>query len=173
MNASPFASIVLITVMLASIGLPQNSSPRKVLSQDQSEFGAEEDFVRPTPVPDEILQTIRRMDKAPPDELPANWLVASAIHLKGPEEIDLVVKGVGGLALPHAALFWIFRKTQESYELVLATGGDSLTIRRLRSKGFREISVTNLTQAGRQSTTTIYRFDGQRYKEYKSKLETR
>jgi hypothetical protein len=173
MKASSLILIIFISAISASIGLAQKSGATKALPREQTEFGAEGDFDRPTSVPDEIVQTIRRIDNAPPDQLPADWLAASEIHLDGPDEVDLVVKGIRGLALPHAALFWIFRKQQEGYELVLATGGDSLTVRESRWKGFREISTTNFTQAGRQTTRTIYRFDGQRYKEFNKKLETR
>ncbi len=170
----PFVIVAISAVATrASVAAVQKQGAGKMSPREQSDFGAEGELDRPVAVPDEVVQKIRQIDNAPPDELPADWLVASEIHLKGPEEIDLVVKGVGGLALPHAALFWIFRKEKENYELVLATGGDSLTVLETRWKGFREISATSLTQAGRQTTNTIYRFDGQRYKESRGKLETR
>jgi hypothetical protein len=152
------AKLVTVGLLLATIGQAQSQySPG-----EQSEFGAEDQkWDRPVPVPSSVLQILRSAMKASPEELPAEWLLASEIHLSGPNEIDLLVMGVGGLTLPHAAHFWVFRRKRGQHELVLTTGGDSLTVLNRKWKGFREIQVYNNTA----STTagTIYSFDGQRY----------
>jgi hypothetical protein len=135
---------------------------------EQSVFGAEDDnWKRAVPIPDDALLAIRTADNAAADEMPASWFLASEIHLDGPTETDIIVKGVGGLRLPHAALFWVFRTRLGRHELILKTGGDALAALNTRRNGYREIRVDSNT--ARATTLTIYEFDGQRYQARRTK----
>jgi hypothetical protein len=155
--------LISLIVGAAFLGTPGQPQTRKSSNlKEQSDFGAEDEkWDRPIPVPKPVLQILISVRKALPDELPAEWLLASEIHLYEREERDLIVMGVGGLRLPHAALFWVFRETPRGYELVLSTGGEALTVLDGKWKGFRKIRVYNNTAS--TTTSTIYRFDGRQY----------
>jgi hypothetical protein len=170
----PFASVILVAaIVTTSLAATQKQRPSKESPREQADFGADQEKLdRPVPVPDQVVQAIRDVDKAPPDELPAEWLLASGIHLDGPNEIDLIVLGTGGLRGAHTVPFWVFRKKQTGYELVLATGGDGLSVLKTRWKGFREINALGIGFAGREITTVTYRFDGQHYQKFNEKTES-
>ena len=153
-------ALVVVGAFFATFGQAQTHKDSS--AREQSEFGAEDKkWDRPVPVPTAVLQILRSAMKASPEELPAEWLLASEIHLTERDEIDLIVMGVGGLTLPHAAHFWVFRGAHGQHELVLSTGGDSLTVLDRKWKGFREIRVYNNTAS--TTSGTIYSFDGRRY----------
>jgi hypothetical protein len=158
-----FVGAVVLAVLVGTCASAQTetgSQPR-----EQAEFGAEDEHPRrPVKVPEAVLQTLRRVDEASPNEMPETSLMCSEIHLGGSEETDLIVMGVGNLRLPHGALFWVFRKNRDQYELILTTGGDTLTVLAGRWKGHRKIRVRN--HSARTITTTTYRFDGKSYREF-------
>jgi hypothetical protein len=170
MKTHQFALMILVAAMPTSLGAVQKQSAGKRFAPEQSHFGSEEEIDRPTAVPEEIVQTIRQIRKEP-YEIQPEWLQASEIHLDGPNEIDLIVVGTGGLRGAHIVPFWVFRKKQTGYELVLATGGDALSVLKTRWKGFRDINGYGIGLAGAEITTVTYRFDGQRYQEFKTKTE--
>ena len=173
MQPSRFALIIVATSMTTSVVAMQQQTTNKNAAHEQSDFGADlEEPDRPAAVPDEVVQKIREVRKAAPEELPTEWLVASEIHLDGPNEIDLIVVGTGGLRGAHIVPFWVFRKKQAGYEMVLATGGDGLSVLKTRWKGFREINALGIGLAGQEITTTTFRFDGQRYQKFKTKTES-
>lgn len=173
MKTYQLALMTLVAAMTTSLAATQKQSASKQSQREQADFGADEEKLdRPVPVPDEVVQKIREVDNAPPDELPAEWLLASEIHLDGPNEIDLVIMGTGKLRGAHIVHFWVFRKKQTGYEMVLATGGDALSVLKTRWKGFREIDAYGIGLAGAEVTTVTYRFDGQRYQKFKTKTES-
>jgi len=95
--------------MLASIFAPcvVRQTSKKVDQPEQTIFGSDagspEEFTqKPVEVPAAAVQVIQdsfvrgtlnclKHFGTTPDEVPASWFVASEIHLKGPEEIDLIV----------------------------------------------------------------------------------
>jgi hypothetical protein len=173
MKTHRFALVMLVVGMTTSLVATQKQSDSKGSPHEQSDFGADEEKLdRPATVPDEVVQTIRQIDQAPPDKLPAEWLLASEIHLDGPHEVDLIVMGTGGLRGAHIVPFWVFRKKQAGYELVLATGGDGLSVLKTRWKGFREINALGIGLAGREIYTTTFRFDGERYQKFRQRTES-
>ena len=137
---------------------------------EQSAFGAEdENWKRPIPIPREVLEILRSSLKASADELQRDWLLASEVHLDGAEEIDLVLMGVRGLRGAHSVPYWLFRKNKNGYDLLLSTGGDSFKILPTKWKGHCVIEVLNHTVD--QVTKALFRFDGQRYREYRHMTE--
>jgi hypothetical protein len=161
--------LVAMLLMLAPLEA-QNS--KRTTQPEQSDFGGEdEEWDQPAQVPDEVLEILRRVKNAAPNELPAQWLLASEIHLGPPSELDLIVMGIGGLRGAHSVPFWVFRRKTGGYDLVLSTGGDSLKVLNARSNGYRTIKAYNVGQAGRTLTTATYRFSGGRYQEYKVRTE--
>jgi hypothetical protein len=110
-----------------------------------------------------------------PKELPANWFVASEIHLGGPNEIDLVV--LPGSRLPdtpsgepsaNACLvgantggFWILRRTPLGFVMVFSGMAHGLDILKTRTHGFRDIRLYTISL--RSTLTQDFRFNGERY----------
>jgi hypothetical protein len=158
--------------MLLMLAPLEAQDSKKTTPHEQSEFGAEDEkWDQPARVPDEVLQILRGVENAAPNELPAQWLLASEIHLGPPDEVDLIVMGIGGLRGAHSVPFWVFRKKREGYDLVLSTGGDSLKVLNARSNGYRTIKAYNVGEAGRTLTTATYKFGGGRYQEYRVRTE--
>jgi hypothetical protein len=109
------------------------------------------------------------------EELPANWFVASEIHLEGPNEIDLIVLPGGripdtppGEPSANACLvgantsgFWVLRKTPLGFLVVLSEMAHDLEVLKTRSHGFRDIRLYTISL----SSTLIqdFRFEGRHY----------
>ena len=168
MKTHQFALTMLVAAMTTSLAASQKQSVGTKPPAEQSHFGSEEEIDRPIAAPEEVVQTIRQIHKGT-SEVQALWLQASEIHLDGSNEIDLIVVGTGSLRGAHVVPFWVFRKKQTSYELVLATGGDALSVLKTRSKGFREINAYGIGLAGAEITTTTFKFDGRHYQKFETK----
>jgi len=151
---------------------------------EQSSFGTEEvpgrpRVMRPLPVPSAVLQILEtdEMVKSclednplPPGRRLGSWFVASEVHLDGPAETDFVVvpsfQGEERMCFQSVAgigWFWIFRKVETQYRLVLKAAGNGLSVLETRSNGYRDIQTSTLGQAGKYLTTLSFRFDGERY----------
>ena len=109
------------------------------------------------------------------EDLPADWFIASKIHLGGPDEEDLVVLPHDPLPEPHAseispnvcligantAQMWVLRRMESDFELVLSQLGLGLSVLSTRTNGFRDIQV-GLVVAG-YNDEFDYKFDGTSY----------
>jgi hypothetical protein len=153
------SAVVFLALFFYYTATAHSQTHRKPLPE-QTDFGADSDLDRPIPVPEAALKALRNALQATPDELPADQLRASKIHLNGPTEVDLVVPVIGG---GHAAFFYILRPALDGYQLIFDSGGDSMTILRTKSRGYRDLQVEGITMAGRNVTTAIFRFDGRKY----------
>ncbi len=127
-----------------------HSQTQRKSAPEQTDFGADSELERPIPVPEAALKALRNALQASPDELPAEQLRASEVHLGGLTEADLVVPVIGG---GHAAFFYILRPTSDGYQLIFDSGGDSMTVLRARSHGYRDLQVEGITMAGKNVTT--------------------
>lgn len=99
----------------------------------------------------------------------ASWFQASAIHLNGPNETDLVVfpnvpnpspTNPAGCMLPaNFGLVWVLGPgiATGRYRLLLATGGLRLEVLNSRANRYRDIQV------GQPGRTLLYKFTGQQY----------
>jgi hypothetical protein len=146
-----------------------DSRTQRKLTPEQTDFGADSGLERPIPVPEAALKALRNARlQATPDELSSEQLQASEIHLDGLSEVDLVVPVLGG---GHAAFFYILRPTSDGYQLIFDSGGDSMTVLRTRSHGYRDLQVEGITMAGKSVTMVIYRFDGHKYVKASEKTE--
>jgi hypothetical protein len=174
--------LVVLAFVLVSViegGRPINAS---ALSPEQSQFSTETDVVpiqHPKDLPEDALQVLRndrvilncaRTAKMLPDEVPASWFVASEIHLDGSVEEDLIVQGRDLRLSPapnrclmgaNVAPFWVLRKTQAGYSLVLSVSAHDLRVLGTKSKEFRDIEVFAMTAVAGYSAT--YKFDGEKY----------
>lgn len=165
----------LILLLEASISL-------RAASFVQSEFYADpsERITRPLPVPESVLQILAGEDvvTACMKDTPilrgrplAAWFVASEIHLNDSSEPDMIVlpSSQAPFLCFHSAegigRFWAFRRTNGGYDLALTTSGLSLSVLDTKHNGYRDIRSGG--QVGKFGTTTIFRFESGRYREYR------
>ena len=107
---------------------------------------------------------------ATPAQAPASWFLASAVHLNGPDEVDLIVlpnvaniaapTNPGGCLLPaHGGPFWVLGPGVASgrYRLLLATYGLRLEVLNSRTNRYGDIRV------GAGTTTLLYKFTVNQY----------
>ena len=151
-----FACLGIIGLIVTS-GYTQIQSRH---SKDQSVFGADSEVERQVAVPEAALKILRTNLKASPDELSAEDLKVSEIHLDGSTEVDLVALGVHGA---HTVPFYILRPITNGYQLVLSSVGDSMTVLSSRTNGLRNVKVEAYMFAGTKTISIIYRFDGHKY----------
>jgi hypothetical protein len=143
-----------------------SAQTQQKVAREQSEFGADSNLDRAVPVPKTAVDLIRSAMQRSTDELPDKLFEASEIHLGSPDEVDLIVLVY---VSSHGARFFMLRPTPDSYGIILDSGGDSLKVLRTRSKGYRDILIRGLSQAGRFTTNALYRFNGQQYVEISEK----
>ena len=146
---------------------------------EQMHFSAEDETVkRPVVLPDQALEVIEKdpdvaevlkNENPPLRKIPRSWLMASEIHLDGPDEKDIVVVAAGHLMGANVTTFWILRPTDHGFAVLLTAPAHDLYIKGTRSNGYRDIEMAAAT-AVRVSTVT-FRFDGNRYTKYRQHSE--
>lgn len=157
--------------------------------KEQSNFGIELDLVpiqRPAELSraalrvlskDERVASCLKHDDLSAEELPADWFVASEIHLGGPNEVDLVV--LPGGRLPdtppgeisqnvclmgaNTAQMWVLRDTQAGFQLVLSQIGLGMSVLSTRTNGLRDIQVGFAVGGGGYDVEIEDKFDGKSY----------
>jgi len=155
---------------------------------EQSKFGIEleaEPVQRPVELPRAALDALSEDKRVAScltrnglsaKELPANWFIASEIHLDGPNEVDLVVLPGGRipdtaageisqnacLVGANTAQMWVLRKTQIGFQLILSQIGLGMNVLSTRTNGLRDISVG--AEVGGYGDGIEYKFDGKSYK---------
>jgi hypothetical protein len=173
-------SVVLLIVAALLARGAESQQTKKRPSQEQMRFGLEESVIQPVPIPDAVLAMLRSDSEVgtsrcvdegqtSPD-ISASWFEASQIHLDGPEEIDLLVKAKDGCLFgANIGPFWIFRKTQHGYELLLGVSALGVELLPSRTNGHKDVSTGGV--AGGKAATVFYKFDGRRYQESGNKVE--
>ena len=187
----PRLRIFGLAVLGAVLSVPQvltaqHTKPAE--QKEQSEFGIELEAVpiqRPVTLPRAALDALSN-DKGVAsclenaglsgDELPANWFVASEIHLNGPNEADLVVlpgdpvPGTpAGEISPNACFLgantgqmWVLRKTEHGFKLVLSQYGLGMGVLATKTNGLRDVQIGAIV--GGYDDSIDYKFDGESYK---------
>ena len=176
--------LAVLSVTQVLIGQHTGAQPQK----EQSAFGIDDavPVVRPVTLSRAALNALSRDERVAScleDEtlsvkaLPANWFVASEIHLDGPNETDLVVLPGGrlrgtpaGEVSPNACLvgantaqMWVLRKTQDGFKLVLSQIALGMNVLATRTNGLRDIEVSAVVGGG-YADSIDYKFDGQSYR---------
>lgn len=177
-----------LLLALAFWGSPsQGQREQKATQREQSSFSMEQEIVpieKPVELPERAVQAPEKdadvsscMENANvhPGQLPSSWFVGSLVHLDGPGEIAFVVLRSPLKATepmhpapnacflgPYTAKFWVLRVTGGNYELALTVQTHGLEVLEAKWKGYRDIRTTASSLNG--STSTLYEFDGQRYK---------
>src|SRR5208282_1683510 len=147
--------------------------------QEQMRFGLEESVTQPVAIPDAVLAILRTDsvvitsrcgDGQPAFNISASWFEAAQVHLNGPEEIGLLVKAKDGCLFgANIGPFWVFRKTQHGYELLLDVDALGVELLPSRTQGHKDISAGAV--AGGKAVSVFYKFDGRKYQESGSKVE--
>ncbi len=182
--------------LLASGALGQSAASNQ--DTGQTAFDAEPDsgemhIKRPVEIPDGALQVLRdSLSPGPinclkargvtPDQVPALWFLASAVHLNGTDETDLIVllnapalakpENPGGCLLPaNGGPFWVLGPGIASggYGLLLATYGHHLEVLESRTNGYRDIQIG--TASTRGSGMALYKFTMHQYQLAEKKTE--
>jgi hypothetical protein len=187
----------LIATVLLGDARGQNSTNDQ--KQEQTAFEAEPDgdvmhIDKPAEIPSGALEVLRDLSRRPADclkrdgvtpaQVPASWFIASAVHLNGPNEVDLVVllnepaiahpDVPGGCMLPaNGNYFWVIGPGSGSgkYRLLIESYGHGLNVLNSRTNHYRDIQVGMVSLNG--ATTLLFKFATQQYelaekKEYKN-----
>ncbi len=183
------SALTLVGIVLCGphLLLAQHSRANLPGQREQSGFNTEleiDPIQRPVKLSRAALQALSKDERVAscleneglgPERLPANWFIASGIHLDGPHEMDLVV--LPGDRLPdtpvgeisqnaclvgaNTAQVWVLRKTQNGFRLVLSQISHDLEVLSTKTNGLRDIRLGALV--GGHVDTVYYRFDGQSY----------
>lgn len=156
--------LVLIPVSLTASARAEGTETKR----EQTIFSSEADSVeRPSKLPKAAFEAIRLDAKSVHShrdvEIPYGALVASEIHLNGDGEVFLIVVGVGRpLRGANVVPFWVLRKANQGYEVLLGSGGGTLEVLETKTNGFRVINV--YTPATLNTCDAItYVWDGAKY----------
>jgi hypothetical protein len=158
--------IAILTFSLSVLSFAPEMSPRPIrrVPQEQLHFSAEEEIQTPVSLPEEIVRILENAEDVrtvPRGDLPSDSFSASAVHLDGKDEVDIVVQGVGLLRGANITPFWIFRPNRGAYSLVLHTYAHDLIIKHSRTKEMLDIDSARIS--GVAVTITNFKFDGRRY----------
>jgi hypothetical protein len=164
---NPWAISLLVFLMICSFVTAEG----KRLPLEQTDFSAEDDSVhRPVQILADIMAVLGKQEMVrhvldyenlPVEKLPTSWFSASAIHLSGPKELDLVVVGKPPLAGANTVPFWVFLATSHGYQLVLMQSAHDLTVKNTRWKGYREIEAS--AESAVEFYSAMFGFDGNQY----------
>ena len=173
--------VLLAPAIFVATVLADDQPRQKGSAGDEQSHFSEELLVapiqKPSKLPEGLLQQLRtdsiavKASKPCPkqngssDEIDASWFQTSEIHLDGPDEIDLIVlprnQCLNGV---NVGPFWIARKLDNEYRLILSTGGHDLEILNTRYRGYRDVRVSTATAT--MITTIDYRFNGLQYQKH-------
>jgi len=163
------------TLLALAIAIGQRAegqTPAKVPQGEQMRFGLEEPLEQPAPIPEDVLEILRRdsdvrtceIEGGSRDAILATWYEASQIHLDGPNEIDLIIKAKNAcLWGPNINPFWIFRGTRNSHRLVLSTIALGLQVLKTKTNGLRDVRGGAIVRLKPNYVT--YKFDGRTYQQ--------
>jgi hypothetical protein len=105
----------------------------------------------------ETFAVLDDSEKANPSQL----FQAGEVHLSTPDEVDLVVIGLGHMKGADATWFWVVRSARKEPQLVLFGGGDSLEVLDAKTKNYKDVRIA--WSSSFETETTTYQFDGSIY----------
>jgi hypothetical protein len=178
MNPKNVSLLVLAVSLL--LGAEHRQVAQDHAPQEQSTFTAENDQMdRPIKVPENVLQILggdghvanaMKTAGVGGSRPPADWFSASEIHLANQGELDIIVIGASRMRGANINPFWLFRKIQGGYQLVLTTAAHELAVLDTKSDGFRDVRVYTMTAD--TVVTTTFKFNGRNYQRSDSKADS-
>jgi hypothetical protein len=172
-------TLVLLAGVATNLAAKQKPSS-EVSHHEQIHFSIEEDLKRVVALPETVLDILmtdefvvraRACEKrmAIPNEARSSLFAASEVHLSKSQQPDFVILGRGCLMGTNIGSFWMVEKSPHGFRVVLAWASHDLDILPRKTHGrhnLRSVSVTANT-----ISTTICKFDGQKYVAIKRDLE--
>jgi len=164
--------VLLLIVALLGAAPAAKSLTRNQESREQTDFGVEDAFQKPVPLPagalqalrtlkssDDLLQECSEQEGLEPSAIPASWFVASKIRLTRKPASGLIVRGeylcLGGA---HITQFWVLAKSATGYKIVFRGRADALSVLPNRTDGYRDLQLVIITQAGRYVDYVTFHF---------------
>jgi len=92
---------------------------------------------------------------------PSQFFQAGEVHLSSPDQVDLVVIGLGPMKGADAGWFWVVRSAHKDPQVVLFSGGDSLEVLDNKTHGYKD--VRSAWSSSFETEATTYQFDGSAY----------
>ena len=83
------------------------------------------------------------------------------MHLSVPDEVDLIVMGMGHMKGTENSWFWVVRSARKDPQVILFSGADSLEVLDTKTHGYKDIRAVWMSPL--ETETTIYHFDGHYY----------
>ena len=167
---------IFIPLILVCLYCLEAEAQRVSKSHEQLHFSAEDETVQhPANIPqdawnilqkDSYVQNVLHDENLTAEQLPQSWFLASAVHLDGPQESDLVVIARSELMGANVTTFWLFIQTPKGMKLVLTAPAHDLFIKSSRSHGHRDINMVGMTAI--RILSVIFRYDGDQYRESSS-----
>jgi hypothetical protein len=176
-----------IVVCWPHLLLAQHTAPNSPKVQEQSVFNEEleiDPIQRPAHLTKAAISALSKDERVVscleneglrPEQLPANWFIASEIRLDGKGGHDLIV--LPGDRLPetppgepsqnvclvgaNTAQFWVLRKTRVGFTIVLSQIAHGLDVLQTKTNGLRDIRLNAVV--GGYGDTIDYTFDGRSY----------
>ena len=190
MGAGKYKLLIALLMFLVITGDINVAQDTKESQQEQRSFSSDdpdEVFIRkPITLPDEAIQTLKNSGAGSEclkqgHKFDAAWVVGSEVHLNSSGETAIVVMPKFFLQPPldnscilgaSNNTFWVLRKEDEGYQLLLETTALGLELEKSRHNGY--LDITTYVHINFSETATVYyRFDGRRYKEFKRKIAKR
>lgn len=131
-------------------------------------FGAEDETMRRLP-PDALAAVRAHARTTEYSDCAAGEFVGSAVDLTGRGQArDWIVKTADGCAWgASSVVIWVLKRDPGGYRVVLFSGGQAVGMRRARTGDIADLEIVSAT--ARNYTQTIYKFDGNVYKESASR----
>lgn len=197
MRSNQLLCLVFALFLTVSMCIARGQNSTSDQKHEQTAFDAEPDLdvmhiSKPAEIPEGALQVLRDLSRRPadclkdsnvmPEQVPASWFIASAVHLSGPNEVDLVVllnepaiahpNIPGGCMLPaNGNYFWVLgpRSADGKYRLLLESYGHRLEVLQSRTDGYRDIQIGTAGTQG--SARALYKFTVHQYQLAEKKTE--
>jgi hypothetical protein len=137
-------------------------------SANASDFNIEDDTLLPLP-PTALTAVRAHAMTTDYHECAAGEFIGAAVDLAGEgRKLDWVAKTADGCAWgASSAVIWVLRHEGATYRVVLYNGGQVVSLTDKKSNTLRDLEIASFT-AGHYSET-YFKFDGKRYKEFKSR----
>jgi hypothetical protein len=189
--------LVFTLLVTVPMGIARGQNSTNDQKQEQTVFDAEPDLDvmhinKPVEIPDSALEVLRdtitggdanclKNSGTTPGQASASWFIASAVHLNGPNEVDLIVllnepaiahpDNPGGCLLPaNGNIFWVLGPGSASgkYRLLLETYGHRLEVLNSRTNRYRDIQIGTMSLNG--TSSLLFKFTLQQYQLAEKKI---
>jgi hypothetical protein len=186
MKHSKYKLIIALLMSLIITNDMTCAQDKKGSQQEQRAFFSDDPdkvYIRkPITLPDAAIQALRNSETGSKcleqqRKFDAAWVVGSEVHLNGAGETAIVVMPKFFLKPPldnscmlgaRTTTFWVLRKGNKGYQLLLETRASELLVDNSRHSGYLDI-ITYIVNFS-DTDAVYYRFDGRRYQEFERKV---